>query len=91
METNTTNIYRLLRIAKGKTVPELAKELEVTPAYVYGIEKGIKNPSKRLTRDYARVLEVDEEIFETFNNEKPQGPFEKLLLWVLKQICKTED
>ena len=56
------NIFRLLRIARDRKVKDLADELLVTPAYINAIEKGDRQPSERLVRDYARALDVDEQV-----------------------------
>ncbi|MDO5812540.1 MAG: helix-turn-helix transcriptional regulator [Bacillota bacterium] len=87
---NSLNVYRLLRIARDLKVKELAEKLMVTPAYINAIEKGERIPSKRLIRDYSIALNVDERIITTFSNNK-NNSFEKLLLKILKEICKEDD
>lgn len=83
------NIYRLLRIARDKKVKELAEELLVTPSYINAIEKGERKPSDRIIREYARVLDVDEEIIKNFS-ENNNTKFEEVLLSLLKKICDSE-
>lgn len=89
---NQSNIFRLLRIARDKKVKELAEDLLVTPAYINAIEKGDRKPSERLIRDYAKVLNVDEEIIKNFSKETPSNnSFERLLLSLLQTICSLDD
>lgn len=85
---NSINIFRLLRIARNKQVKEVADELMVTTTYINAIENGIRYPSKRLLRDYARVLEVDEKVLKSFNPDQfKNSKFENVLLYLLKIIC----
>lgn len=89
---NEINVYYLLRIARNMSSKELAEKLMITPAYVRAIETGKRTPSKRLLRDYARVLNVDESVIQTF--EKPQEQknfFEHSLLKLLKIICNIDE
>ena len=86
------NIFRLLRIARNKTVKELANNLLVTPAYINAIEKGDRYPSTRLIRDYANVLNIDEQIIKTFSEKKESHTnFEHVLLSLLQTICSMDD
>ena len=85
---NSSNVFRLLRIARDVKVKDLADKLRVTPAYINAIENGTRVPSTRLIKDYAEALEVDENIILTFNSESNgNNPFEKMLLKLLKIIC----
>ena len=87
-----TNIFHLLRIAKGLSIKELAEQLSITPAYIHAIENGEKFPSDRLLRDYAKALEVDENIIRNFSEENCKGKkFEQILLSVLRMICDMPD
>lgn len=86
-DDNNLNVYRLLRIARDMKVKELAEKLLVTPSYINSIEKGERTPSKRLIRDYSIALNVDEKIITNFSKNK-NSTFEKLLLKLLKDICK---
>jgi len=89
---STNNIYRLLRIARDKKIKDLADELLVTPAYIHAIESGTRTPSKRLIRDYSKVLGVDEEIIVSFDKKNSDlKRFEKLLLRLLESICYGEE
>jgi transcriptional regulator with XRE-family HTH domain len=83
------NVFRLLRIARDIKVPELAKTLKVTSAYINAIEKGERTPSERLLRDYAKALNVSEDLIITFSKEK-QTTFEKTLLHILDKICNRD-
>lgn len=86
-KNSNLNIYRLLRIARDKKVKELADDLLVTPAYINAIEKGDRTPSDRLIRDYARALNIDEQIIKNFSTESATNTsFEKLLLSLLQAI-----
>lgn len=92
-KTNSNlNIFRLLRIARDKKVKDLAGELLVTPAYINAIEKGDRKPSERLVRDYAEVLNVNEQIIKNFSEKTTSGiNFEHLLLSLLQTICSLDD
>lgn len=85
------NIFRLIRIAKNIKVKDLAEELAVSTAYINAIENGDRFPSKRLLRDYAVALGVDEEVILTFQPEKYKNKrFENVLLSILQMICSLE-
>lgn len=89
---NSLNIFRLLRIARDKKVKDLANNLLVTPAYINAIEKGNKKPSERLIRDYAKVLNVDEQIIRNFSKKTTSNTnFEHFLLSLLQEICSLDD
>jgi transcriptional regulator with XRE-family HTH domain len=86
---NSTNIFRLLRIARDVKVKELADKLRVTPAYINAIESGTRIPSSRLIKDYSEALDVDEEVILKLGFEANKNkPFEKLLLTLLRFICE---
>lgn len=90
-DSNNTNIFRLLRIARDKKVKDVAHALMVTPAYINAIESGERYPSKRLIKDYAEVLEVDEDTITLFENTKQENQrFENVLLSLLQQICEID-
>lgn len=85
------NVYRMIRIIRDKSVKEVAKELLVTPAYINAIEKGDREPSERLIRDYARVLEVDAKTINDFKmRQNQEQTFERIMLYMLKVICNDE-
>ena len=86
------NIFRLLRIARDRKVKDLADGLLVTPAYINAIEKGDRQPSERLVRDYAKAHDVDEQVIRTFA-QKADGntSFERLLLALLQTICSADE
>jgi DNA-binding XRE family transcriptional regulator len=89
---NTTNIYRLLRIARDRKVKDLAEELGVTPAYINAIESGNRTPSPRVVRDYSEALGVDEELILNFSKENSDlSGFEKIMLRLLQTICRYDD
>lgn len=84
------NVFRLLRIARDMSVKDLANELLVTPAYIHAIESGVRQPSDRLVRDYARVMRINPEVITNFSEEaKKNSNFEHLLMWVLENLLKT--
>ena len=92
MSNKELNVYYLLRIARNMSIKELADELQVTTSYISAIEKGKRIPSKRLIRDYARVLNVDEQVLKTFETSKgPLNVFEKSLLKLLEIICNIKE
>lgn len=91
MGNKKLNVYYLLRIARDMTIKELADELQVTTSYISAIEKGKRIPSKRLVRDYARVLNVDEQVLKTFETSKEPNVFEKSLLKLLEIICNIKE
>lgn len=84
---NSYNIYRLLRIARDMKVKDLAEIMRVTPAYINAIEKGERVPSERLIREYARALNVDEQLLKNFTTEYVDNSFERTMLKLLKIIC----
>ena len=86
---NNINIFRLLRIARDKKVKELAQDLLITPAYINAIEKGNRIPSERVIRDYARSLNIPEEMIYSLMNQI-ENSFEKTLLNVLEMICEYD-
>ena len=87
MKKKDNNIFYLLRIARNKTVKELAQVLRVTPAYINAIENGTRIPSTRLIKDYAEVLEVDEKIILEFSEKDCKNTkFEEIMLLLLKKM-----
>lgn len=86
------NVFRLLRIAKDKTVKELAAELSVTPAYINAIENGDRFPSDSLVQEYAKAFNVSTETISTFKPSE-NGPhrFERTMLSLLEKICEVAD
>ena len=85
---NTTNVFRLLRIAKDIKVKDLAEKLRVTSAYVNAIENGTRIPSTRLIKDYSDIFEIDESIILSFHKESGRTRFENMLFKILEIICK---
>lgn len=92
MKNNNLNVFRLLRIARDIKVKDLAEELQVTPAYINAIENGERFPSNRLLRDYAKALNVKEEVILNFEPKDGKvGKFETALLYLLQTICDIDD
>ncbi len=91
MSNKNLNVYYLLRIARNLSIKELADKLQVTTSYISAIEKGKRTPSKRLLRDYAKVLDVDEQVLKTFETTKEPNAFEKSLLKLLEIICNIKE
>jgi len=85
------NIFRLLRIARDVTVKDLADRLQIAPAYINAIEKDVQVPSKRLIRDYALALDVDERIIHSALQAGDGGKrFERLMLSLLQTLCGSD-
>lgn len=82
-------IYRLLRIAQNRSIKSLAEELNISSAYINSIEKGKRQPAKRLLKDYAAALNVTPEYIHTFVIPDDE-PFEMSLLRVLLHLCDME-
>ena len=81
---NTTNIYRLLRLARGKTVSELSRLCGLNQSYISQIEAGKKKPSVQTKLKLAEALRVSPALFDTFTfPEKGPNFFERALLKLL--------
>jgi len=87
---NSKNIFRIIRIARNWDVPKLAKALRVTPAYINAIEKG-KIPSSRIVKDYATILDFNEDTIIKFMEKSNNDRFEEFLLKILKIICDKKN
>lgn len=86
--TKYASIFKLVRIVRGKTIEGIANELTVTPSHIRSIECGKKEPSPRILREYAKALNLSEEILVWFMQE--EGKFSRarrLALWALQKIC----
>lgn len=55
---NPGMIIKLLRTAEGKSQAELARELEVSSAYLSQVERGRRGPSLQFLKDVSRVLRI---------------------------------
>ncbi len=87
------NIYRLLRLAKGFSITEMAEKLEVTRAYISSIENGKRLPSDELKKRYADKLGVSMDLLDTFEFPKDKTSptfFEKSLLKILFHLVPNE-
>ena len=60
MSTQTLGeIVREARIAKGKSLREIAKTLEITPSYMSDIENDRRIPSEDVLRNITTLLDLD--------------------------------
>lgn len=60
MSTQTLGeIVREARIAKEKSLREIAKTLEITPSYMSDIENDRRVPSEDVLRNITRLLDLD--------------------------------
>lgn len=83
------NVFRLLRIARNRTVEDVAEALSVSRGYINAIEKGARFPSDRLLRDYAIVLGVSEDTLRFFEpRDGKDTKYEVALLQILEMITK---
>lgn len=81
---NTRNIYYWLRVINDMTRQEVADALLISTPYIVAIETGNKKPSKRLSRDYAKLFNAPDtdlcKFEETFKDEHLSSYLYKLLL-----------
>lgn len=92
-ERSELNVYRLLRLAKGMTVDQMANKLKVTRSYVSSIENGKRLPSEELKKRYAENLHVSIDLLNTFEFPKDKSApnfFEKSLLKILLHLVPIE-
>jgi len=58
-ERTLGDILREARLAKGRGLRELAKELEITPSYLSDIENDRRVPSEEVLRKLAALIALD--------------------------------
>lgn len=86
------NVYRLLRIARDMKMKDLARQVDVTPAYISAIEAGKREPSRDKITAYAKALRVDENtIFHFREVGNDLGGFETFMLAILKAIVEQDN
>ena len=88
------NIYRSIRQIRNITSGELAEMLETSNANISSIETGRSNPSKRLLRDWCKVMKVpitfivEHKDIEVEDNVK--FPYTLYLYIILKDLLQME-
>ena len=82
-------VLRLLRIAKGYSISEMAEKLGKSQPFISRIESGQKTPSDELLRKYSEVLHIKFSTIMFFFKEKNENEleYEELLLLILQKIC----
>lgn len=63
------NKLKQLRQSKQLTLRELANKLEVTHSYLSKVERGVINPSLKITLGLSEILGVDESYFLKKNDK----------------------
>lgn len=86
-------VLRLLRIAKGYTVNEVAEKLGKTQSFISKIENGVKKPSDELLKGYSELFHIKVSSLEFFYKEKTekQMEYEEILLMILKKIVARRE
>jgi transcriptional regulator with XRE-family HTH domain len=76
MDTKTLGqLIREIREEKDFSLRELAKKIDITPAFLSDIELGRRNPSEKTLQTIARVLKIP---IETLRNHDTRFPLEDL-------------
>lgn len=85
-------VLKLLRIAHGYKVSELADMLKITQPYLSQIEKGCRKPSDDLLKKYCEVFKIKLSTIKFFDKEKNSKnlKYQELLLLILQKICKNK-
>lgn len=85
-------VLKLLRIARGYSVSEMAEKLGKSQSFISKIELGKRTPSKELLQEYSKVLHISLKSIEFFNKEKTDNEleYEELLLIILQKICRRK-
>ena len=85
-------ILKALRLSSGKTVSELAKELDVSQPYLSQVENGVRKPSEELIGKYCKKFKVSKKMllsFENIRNERHLKNTETLLM-IVHWLCKKK-
>ena len=61
VKNNIGEVLRLLRIAYDLSISELSKRTKISKSYITEIEKGEKNPSDKILKNYSTGLGIPEE------------------------------
>lgn len=90
---NMNEVLRLLRIAKGYKVSEVAEQLGKSQPFISAIESGKKKPSEELLKGYSNLFHIKVSSLEFFYKEKTekQMEYEEVLLMILKKICAHKE
>ena len=88
VKNNIGEILRLLRISYDLSISELSQKTKIS--YITEIEKGEKNPSDKILKNYSDGLEIPEETLKYLLNNYSQKhlSYQKLLIEILKRIAK---
>lgn len=86
-------VLKLLRIAHGYKVSELANMLDITQPYLSQIETGCRKPSDDLLEKYSKVFKVRLSTIMFFDKEKNSKnlKYQELLLLILQKICNNRN
>ena len=90
VKNNIGEVLRLLRISYDLSISELSQKTKISKSYITEIEKGEKNPSDKILKNYSDGLEIPEETLKYFlnNYSKKHLSYQKLLIEILKRIAK---
>lgn len=86
-------VLKLLRIAKGYTVREVAYKLGKSQPFISAIESGKKKPSDELLKGYSELFHIKVSSLEFFYKEKTekQMEYEEILLMILQKIVARRE
>ena len=86
-------VLKLLRVAKGYSISEVAEKLGISQPFISRIESGEKNPSDSLIQKYSELFNIKVKTLEVFaKKEKEENlEHEEVLLMILKRICKKRE
>ena len=90
VKNNIGEVLRLLRISYDLSISELSQKTKISKSYITEIEKGEKNPSDKILKNYSDGLEIPEETLKYLlnNYSKKYLSYQKLLIEILKRIAK---
>lgn len=90
VKNNIGEVLRLLRISYDLSISELSEKTKISKSYITEIEKGEKNPSEKILKNYSVGLEIPEETLKYLLNNYSQKhlSYQKLLIEILKRISK---
>jgi len=92
-EVIMNQVLKLLRIANGWSVTEMAEKLNVSQSFLSKVESGNKKPSRELVQKYSEVLKMKVSAIEFFDEERAENnmDYQELLLEILKKIVKRKE
>ena len=90
VKNNIGEVLRLLRISYDLSISELSKKTNISKSYITEIEKGEKNPSNKILKNYSSGLGIPEETLNYLLNNYSQKhlSYQKLLIEILEKIAK---